>query len=104
METQKTLELTDTSRRDDDSFIEFFSAREIITSKSAAKATLAVSTCIAEIGGPSNDMFVADFVERVDGNFSAEAILSRIFAESGDQNAFKEALARFISVQRNVQD
>lgn len=74
-------------------------AREVIAVKRASTAALAVSTSIAESGGLSSDMFVVDMNEKVDGNSSARVKLSRGSAKTGDENAFKKAVAHFVPVE-----
>lgn len=45
--------------------------------KRAAKASLAVSTGITEISGPSNDLFVVELDKKADGDSCAKTMLSR---------------------------
>lgn len=50
----------------------------------AKKAVFVFEISIAERGSSSNDVFVLDLDEKVEGNFSAKVSLSRRFAETGN--------------------
>lgn len=65
----------------------------------AAPTAFVVSAGIAENGGPSNDMSVADLDEKVDYISSAKVILTRVSAETRDENAFEEASALCVPLE-----
>lgn len=75
------------------------SARKVMNVTGVAKAALAVNNGIADSGGSSRDMFVADLDEKADGNPSAMASLNKGFAETGNKNASKEAAAHSVPVE-----
>lgn len=63
--------------RADGSLVEVLSGRQIVVVNRAARAALAVKTCIAENYGPSSDMFVDDLNEVFDGSSAARTTVSR---------------------------
>lgn len=71
--------------------------------ESAAKGAVVVNTGIAENGGHSDDGFLADVDEEIDGNFSAKVTLGRGFSERGRENVFEEGGVHFASVDEEVQ-
>lgn len=76
--------------------IEFLSAKKIIAVKRPAKAALTAYIGIAEIGGPSTDVFVAGLDEKLESTSSAKVTLSKVFAEIGNENALKKAVAHCV--------
>lgn len=84
-----------------DSLIEVITARKIMFVKRATKIAFAVSTGNAQNGGLSNKMFVADLGEEIDGSFSANDSLSRDFAKTTDENAFKKGAVHCIPATLN---
>lgn len=67
--------------------------------KPAAKADVAVSTCMARSGCSSSEMFVADLHKKIDGSCSRKAAPSRVFAETRNENAFKETVRYRVAVE-----
>lgn len=63
-------------------------ARDVMVVKGAPKTSLTVSIGIAESGGCSGDVSVADMDEKVDSIFRAKAALSRGSAEIRDESDF----------------
>lgn len=49
-------------------------------------------------------MLVADLVEVVDGNFSANSTLTKNLVATKDENAFKEAVPHCVPVKSNVRE
>lgn len=64
-----------------------------------AKAAVVVDTGIAENGGLSSDLSVADLDGNVDGNSRTMATLSTGSAQIRDYNACKETQAHFFPVE-----
>lgn len=60
VQVRKKPEISKDSREIDESLIEVLSAKVIMGTKRAAKMAFAVHTGIAEYGGLSNDVLVAD--------------------------------------------
>lgn len=72
---------------------------KIMAVRRAAKAAFPVSAGNAGNGGPSGDMFVVDVDEKVHGNFSAKATLSRESAQTEDENTFEKSAARCVPAE-----
>lgn len=68
----------------------------------AVKEALAVNTGSAENGFPSNDRFVGDLDEKAGCSSSAKTTVSRDCAETGDGNAFRNAVLHRVPVEWNV--
>lgn len=75
------------------------SASEVMVLKRAAKASIDVNTNIAEKGGVSSGIFVADLDRKGKGSFSAKATPSRGFVQVRDELAFKYAAAHCVPAE-----
>lgn len=67
--------------------------------KRAAKTALVVNTSLAEIKGPSDDVFAVNLDEEADGNSGAKVKLRRKFARVRDENSFKEVPVHSVLVE-----
>lgn len=64
--------------------------------KRTKKAVLIASTRIAGNRGSGSERFDGDLDEKLDGTPSAKASVSKAFADTSEENAFKEAPARCV--------
>lgn len=91
---EETLQPSGDFWRANDNLVGVVSAKTVKVVKSAAKAASAVSTGRTNNGGSSSGKTGVELNKVVNGNSSAVANLSRSSAKIGNENGFKEAVAR----------
>lgn len=98
---KKALKPSEDLQEANDSLIGVTVARKDVAVKGAAKAALSVKTSIAKNGTRSSLVFFIDLDENADGNSIAKAMLSRVFADTRDENALKKLLLTVSRLSEN---